>query len=94
MKMVTQLVIERRWCTVARDRGVGSLIARTSGLRAALGEYPREDCEILGEGDLDDLRSLADGSRVHHRAEPLPVVTIELHHRKPAVGCYLFDFHL
>ena len=94
MKMVTQLVIERRWCTVARDRGVGSLIARTSGLRAALGEYPREDCEILGEGDLDDLCSLADGSRVHHRAEPLPVVRIELHHRKPAVGCDLFDFHL
>ena len=43
MKMVTQLVIERRWCTVARNRGVGPQIARTSGLRAAFWEYPRED---------------------------------------------------
>ena len=46
MKMVTQLVIERRWCTVARDRGVGPQTARTSGLRAAFWEHPREDGEM------------------------------------------------
>ena len=35
--------------------------------------HPREDGEILSEGDLDDLRPLADGARVYHRAEPLAV---------------------